>query len=165
MARYFLLIRRYWLSWLPERRQQPVLPAQLETSRETERRGKGAGRRGYPPAAELGNEVWPGPAARPFRLSSTTKRRLPAQLRGRPPNWAPPRSGEQQGTAGPAPGSSRRTVLPAAAGRRRRCRRSACLGDQWARVDDHPEWSRVRLAQLMKEELPSWLSPVVPFFS
>ncbi|NLF65915.1 MAG: hypothetical protein GX579_15080 [Chloroflexi bacterium] len=119
---------------------------------------------------ELGNEVWPGfgDAAIPLVLFNEAYAFL-LNYEGEPPiGWTLPRSGEQQGTAWePVPGDDflgepyyRQRLIddvtPQAF-----CVR---LGDQWAASMTTYEWSRVRLAQLMKEELPSWLGPVVPYF-
>src|SRR5690606_17729444 len=115
------------------------------------------------------NDVWPGfgDAAIPLVVFNEANAFL-LNYEGTPPTgWVLPRSGKQQGTAWElVPGDQFQgapyysqplvdEVTPQAF-----CVR---LGDQWAGSMTTFEWSRIKLAQLMKEELPSWLGPIVPY--
>lgn len=117
---------------------------------------------------ELGNAIWPGfgDAVIPLVLYNEANAFL-VNYAGQPPTgWVLPHSGEQQGTAWqPVPGDDflgapyysqplADGVTPQAF--------TVRLGDQWAASMTTYEWSRIKLAQDMQEELPAGLGSILP---
>jgi hypothetical protein len=117
----------------------------------------------------LGDGIWPGfgEAAIPIIVYNEAYAFL-LNYQGEPPaGWVLPRSGQQQGSAWVQVsgddfygGSYYRQALTDDATPQAFTVR---LGEQWAASMNTYEWSRIKLAQLMREDLPSWLDPVVPF--
>jgi hypothetical protein len=118
---------------------------------------------------ELGNQAWPGfgDAAIPLVLYNEENAFL-VSYHGEPPvGWVVPRSSEQRGTTWEQVTGDdffgtpyyrqalAEGVTPQAF--------TVRLGDQWAASMTTLEWTRIKLAQTMREEMPSWLGPIVPY--
>lgn len=118
---------------------------------------------------ELGNDVWPGfgDAAIPLVVYNEANAFL-LNYEGAPPTgWVLPRSGEQQGTAWElVPGDAFLGVpyysqpLVGDVTPQAFCVR---LGDQWAGSMPTYEWSRISVAEGLREELPGGVGAILPY--
>jgi hypothetical protein len=116
-----------------------------------------------------GNAVWPGfgDEAIPIVVYNEGYAFL-VNFDGEPPaGWVLPRSGERQGTAWEMVAGDRffdepyyrqrlvGDVTPQAF--------TVRIGEQWAASMPTSEWSRIKLVQIIRADMPSWLRPLIPY--